>query len=61
MAIRPMLAKSSEIPYFKRKAFWCRPEMVIRVGYHEWTKDNKLRVPVFKGIRDDKEPEECSL
>jgi bifunctional non-homologous end joining protein LigD len=56
-----MLAKSSEIPYFKRKAFWCRPEMVIRVGYHEWTKDNKLRVPVFKGIRDDKGLEECSL
>lgn len=30
--------------------------MVIRVGYYEWTKDNKLRVPVFKGIRDDKGP-----
>lgn len=50
-----------EIPYFKRKAFWCKPEMVVRVGYQEWTKDNKLRVPVFKGIRDDKEPRECSL
>lgn len=51
----------AEIPYFKRKAFWVRPEMVIRVGYQEWTKDNKLRVPVFKGTRDDKEPEECTL
>ncbi|MEW6418535.1 MAG: non-homologous end-joining DNA ligase [Nitrospirota bacterium] len=50
-----------EIPYFKRKAFWCKPEMVVRVGYQEWTKDNKLRVPVFKRIRDDKEPEECTL
>jgi len=50
-----------ERPYFKRKAYWCKPEMVVRVGYQEWTKDNKLRVPVFKGIRDDKEPEECTL
>lgn len=49
------------IPELKRRAFWCRPEMVIRVGYYEWTKDNKLRVPVFKGIRDDKEPEECII
>ncbi len=50
-----------EISVFKRKAFWCKPEMVVRVGYQEWTKDYKLRVPVFKGIRDDKEPKECSL
>lgn len=49
------------IPDLKRKAFWSRPEIVVRVGYLEWTKDNKLRVPVFKGIRDDKGPEECTL
>ncbi len=46
---------------FKRRAFWCRPEVVVRVGYHEWTKDNKLRIPVFKGIRIDKEPKECVI
>jgi bifunctional non-homologous end joining protein LigD len=51
----------SEIPYFKRKAFWIKPEIVIRVGYQEWTKDKHLRVPVFKGIRDDKSPEECTF
>ena len=50
-----------EIPYFKRKAFWVKPEMVVRVGYQEWTKDKHLRVPVFKGIRDDKSPEECTF
>jgi len=50
-----------ELPELKRKAFWCKPEIVVRVGYQEWTKDNKLRVPVFKGIRDDKSPEECML
>lgn len=50
-----------EIPHFKRKAYWVKPELVIRVGYQELTKDNKLRVPVFKGIRYDKSPEECIL
>ncbi|MFN3480330.1 MAG: non-homologous end-joining DNA ligase [Thermodesulfovibrionales bacterium] len=38
---------------------WCRPLMVVRIGYQELTKDRKLRVPVFKNIRDDKDPEEC--
>jgi bifunctional non-homologous end joining protein LigD len=50
-----------KIPYFKRKAYWCKPEMVARIGYQELTKDKHLRVPVFKGIRDDKSPEECIL
>jgi DNA ligase D-like protein (predicted ligase) len=50
-----------EMPELKRKAVWCRPEMVVRVGYQEWTKDKHLRVPVFKGIRDDKNPEECTI
>ncbi len=50
-----------KVPRFKRRAFWCSPEVVVRVGYHEWTKDNKLRIPVFKGIRVDKEPEECVI
>ncbi len=51
----------SEIPYFKRKSFWVKPEMVVRVGYQELTKDKHLRVPVFKEIRDDKSPEECTF
>jgi bifunctional non-homologous end joining protein LigD len=50
-----------EIPYLKRKAFWVRPEFVARISYQELTKDNKLRIPVFKRIREDKEPEECTL
>lgn len=49
------------VPELKRRAFWCRPEIVVRVGYQEWTKDNRLRIPVFKGIRDDKGPEDCVI
>lgn len=48
-----------EPPHIKGDIVWCSPLMVIRVGYQEVTKDRKLRVPVFKNIRDDKDPEEC--
>ncbi len=45
----------------KRKIFWCKPEIVARIKYQEWTDEKKLRAPVFKGIRLDKSPEECQL
>lgn len=46
-------------PQIRGDIVWCSPIMVVRVGYQEITKDRKLRVPVFKNIRDDKDPEEC--
>lgn len=46
-------------PEIRGAIVWCRPLLVVRVGYQEITKDRKLRVPVFKNIRDDKDPEEC--
>lgn len=49
------------VPDLKREAFWCRPEVVVKVGYHEWTEDKKLRIPVFKCIRNDKVPKECTI
>lgn len=45
----------------KRKIMWCKPKIVVRVKYQEWTEDKKLRAPVFKGVRWDKSPEECEL
>lgn len=41
--------------------FWVKPELVCRVEYREMTAGNKLRAPSFKGLRDDKGPEECLL
>ena len=50
------------IPFIpKKKVFYCKPEIVARVKFHEWTKDRKLRAPVFKGLRLDKSPEECEI
>ena len=33
-----------------------RPEIVVQVKYAEWTKDDRLRAPVFIGIRTDLDP-----
>ena len=40
---------------------WCRPELVCEVEYLEVTKAGKLRAPSFKGMRIDKDPQECVL
>ncbi len=50
-----------ELPYLKREAQWLRPEIVARVRFLEWTKDRKLRSPVFLNFRFDKAPEECVI
>jgi bifunctional non-homologous end joining protein LigD len=37
------------------------PRLVAQISYGEWTNDQKLRQPVFLGLRDDKKPEEVTL
>jgi bifunctional non-homologous end joining protein LigD len=37
-------------------AHWVRPELVAQVRFTEWTDDDKLRHPVYLGMRDDKKP-----
>lgn len=43
-----------------RKANWIEPELVCEVTFSEWTKSGRLRHPVFKGLREDKSPEELN-
>jgi bifunctional non-homologous end joining protein LigD len=33
---------------------WVEPELVVEVGFHEWTSGGVLRAPRFRGVRDDK-------
>ena len=42
------------------KAHWVRPEVVVEVKFNEWTADNRLRQPIFVGVRDDKDPREVT-
>jgi bifunctional non-homologous end joining protein LigD len=39
-------------------AHWVSPELVGEVSYTEWTPDERLRHPVWRGLRPDKSPEE---
>ena len=49
-----------------RKVRWVKPELVAAVEYAEWTEGTntgsgpKLRAPVFLGLREDKDPKECT-
>ncbi len=44
-----------------RDPHWVTPQIVARVEYRELTASHRLRAPAFKGIREDKEPQECRL
>ena len=42
-------------PLDHERAHWVKPEMLVEVSFTEWTKDQRLRNPVFRGVRTDKE------
>jgi bifunctional non-homologous end joining protein LigD len=37
-----------------RKCHWVEPKLVAQIRYTEWTRDGKLRHPVYLGLRPDK-------
>jgi bifunctional non-homologous end joining protein LigD len=45
-------------PGMMRKMHWVNPVFVCQVRFSEWTRDGKLRQPVFLGLREDKNPTE---
>jgi len=49
-----------DFPDFEGAA-WLAPRFVCKVEYMERTKNGGLRQPVYKGLRDDKTPEDCRL
>src|SRR5205814_7073464 len=53
-------------PVDAKKVHWVKPVRVAEVKFSEWTHETsegglKLRAPVFLGLRDDKNPEECTF
>lgn len=38
---------------------WIKPKLIAEVKFSEWTADQRLRQPIFLGLRADKKPEEC--
>jgi bifunctional non-homologous end joining protein LigD len=45
-------------PAMMRRCEWINPGFVCQVKFAEWTRDGKLRQPVFLGLREDKKPAE---
>jgi bifunctional non-homologous end joining protein LigD len=41
-------------PSMMRKMHWVNPVFVSEIKFAEWTRDKKLRAPVFLGLREDK-------
>ncbi len=47
-------------PSMMRKMHWVNPVFVAQIKFAEWTRDGKLRQPVFLGLREDKDPSQVT-
>jgi bifunctional non-homologous end joining protein LigD len=59
--IKPLITKKpvlSDVPKEIGEVTWVKPELVCAVKFTSWTKDDRLRAPVFLGMRTEVAPEE---
>jgi bifunctional non-homologous end joining protein LigD len=60
--MKPLKTKQSpfiDAPKTNEPVQWLKPQLVAEVKFSEWTADERLRHPVFVGLREDKKPEDC--
>jgi bifunctional non-homologous end joining protein LigD len=62
-ALGPLARPTSPFvdPPAERGVTWVAPRLVAQVSFTEWTRDAKLRQPVFLGLRDDKRARDVRL
>ena len=48
-----------QIPETNEKETWVTPKLVARVRFSGWTQEERLRHPVFLGLRGDVSPDDC--
>jgi bifunctional non-homologous end joining protein LigD len=61
--LRPLERKTppfaEEVPrQFAKEARWVSPRLVGEVVFTEWTRNQRLRAPLWRGLRTDKAPED---
>jgi bifunctional non-homologous end joining protein LigD len=59
--IKPLITKKpvlSDVPKEIGEVTWVKPELICAVKFTSWTKDDRLRAPVFLGMRTEVMPEE---
>jgi bifunctional non-homologous end joining protein LigD len=66
-ALRPLERKTAPFPDVPRmpkvrrdEIVWVEPALVCEVEFAEWTHDDRLRAPVYKGLREDKPAQEVT-
>jgi bifunctional non-homologous end joining protein LigD len=47
-------------PEHARTAVWVEPRLVIEVAFDRWTRAGRMRAPVYKRLRDDKNPKDVT-
>ncbi|MBI4219964.1 MAG: ATP-dependent DNA ligase [Chloroflexi bacterium] len=48
-------------PEIQSFVYWCKPEVVCRVEYGEFTENGHIRYPVYLALMDDKDPQDCVI
>lgn len=56
--------KTNKSPFIKppktnEPVQWLAPKLVAEVKFSEWTADERMRQPIFLGLREDKKPLDC--
>jgi bifunctional non-homologous end joining protein LigD len=60
--LKPLIVEKcpfAERPKPDRGMTWVKPELVAQVKFANWTQDNRLRAPVYLGLREDVKPAEA--
>ncbi len=60
-SLKPLITKKpvlSDVPKEIGAVTWVKPELVCVVKFNSWTDDERLRAPVFQGLRLDAAPQD---
>jgi bifunctional non-homologous end joining protein LigD len=47
------------VPKTNEPVQWLKTKLVAEIKFSEWTADNRMRHPIFVGLREDKDPKDC--